>query len=107
MNIFVAKLSNETNESDIRDLFERFGEVASVKIILDKETGRSKCYGFIEMTNDEEAQQAIEALDNYKLDNKNIAVKEAVSKEEHSRNRGGGGNRFDRNRNHSQSRRSY
>ncbi|MDB4728447.1 RNA-binding protein, partial [Saprospiraceae bacterium] len=62
MNIFVAKLNFDTQEDDLRDAFEEFGSVDSVKIIMDKFTGRSKGFGFVEMPNDEEAQNAINDL---------------------------------------------
>ena len=62
MNIFVAKLSYDTSEDTLRDTFEEFGEVSSAKIIMDKFTGRSKGFGFVEMPNDDEAQAAINVL---------------------------------------------
>ena len=60
MNIFVAKLSFDTDEHTLREVFEEFGEVSSAKVIMDKFTGRSKGFGFVEMDDDGEAQAAIE-----------------------------------------------
>ena len=87
MNIFVAKLDFNTNESDLKAAFEGFGEVDSCKIIMDKFSGRSKGFGFVEMSNDDEAKNAIADLDGSELDGRNIVVKEA----EDRGNRGGGG----------------
>ena len=63
MKIFVAKLAFKTTTEDLRALFEQFGEVESCKVIMDHETGRSKCYGFVEMPNDNEAYKAIVETD--------------------------------------------
>lgn len=87
MNIFVAKLNFDTHESDLRDAFEQFGEVDSVKIITDKFSGRSKGFGFVEMPNDEEGQNAINGLNDTEVDGRTIVVKKAEPRE----NRGGGG----------------
>ena len=59
MKIFIAKLSPRTTAEDVRKLFERFGSVSVCKVIMDHETKRSKCYGFIEMPNDNEAYVAV------------------------------------------------
>lgn len=91
MNIFVAKLSFDTQSADLQSVFEQFGEVTSCSIIMDKETGRSKGFGFVEMASDDEAQAAISALDNTDLDGRTIVVKKAEPRE--SRGSGGGGNR--------------
>jgi RNA recognition motif-containing protein len=87
MNIFVAKLNYDTQEGDLRYAFEEFGDVDSVKIIMDKFTGRSKGFGFVEMPNDDEAQAAIADLDDREFDGRTIVVKKAEPRE----NRGGGG----------------
>ena len=63
MKIFVAKLAFNTTTEDLRALFEQFGVVDSCKVIMDHETGRSKCYGFVEMPNDNEAYKAIVETD--------------------------------------------
>ena len=90
MNIFAAKLSFDTTESDLKDAFLEFGEVDSVKIITDKFTGRSKGYGFIEMPNDDEAYNAIEALNDSEMDGRTIVVKKAEPRENRDNRRGGG-----------------
>jgi RNA recognition motif-containing protein len=87
MNIFVAKLNFDTQESDLRYAFEEFGEVDSVKIVMDKFTGRSKGFGFVEMPNDNEAQAAIADLDDHEFDGRTIVVKKAEPRE--SRSSGG------------------
>ncbi len=89
MNIFVAKLNYDTTEDDLRYAFEEFGEVSSAKIIMDKFTGRSKGFGFVEMPNDDEALNAIEDLNDSELDGRRIVVKKARPRED----RGGGGGR--------------
>jgi RNA recognition motif-containing protein len=63
MKIFVAKLAFKTTTDDLKALFEQFGTVESCKVIMDHETGRSKCYGFVEMPNDDEAYKAIVETD--------------------------------------------
>lgn len=80
MNIFVAKLNFKTRKEDLEATFAKFGEVTSVKIVRDKETGRSKGYGFIEMPNDDEANQAIAALNDKELDGHVLVVKQANPK---------------------------
>lgn len=77
MNIFVAKLNFKTKTEDLEAAFAQFGTVSSCKIVRDKETGRSKGYGFVEMPNDEEAQRAIDALNEKELDGRVVAVKPA------------------------------
>ena len=91
MNIFVAKLNFDTHESDLQDSFEEFGAVDSAKIIMDKFTGKSKGFGFVEMPNDDEAQNAIDALNESEMDGRTIVVKKAEPRERRDNNRGGGG----------------
>jgi RNA recognition motif-containing protein len=88
MNIFVAQLSYQTKEDQLRSLFEAYGEVSSAKIIIDKFENRSKGFGFVEMPNDEEAQQAINALNESDLDGRNIVVKKARPREDSGDSRG-------------------
>lgn len=90
MNIFVAKLNFDTRESDLQNAFEAYGEVDSVKIIMDKFTGRSKGYGFVEMPNEDEGLNAIDGLNDQELDGRTIVVKKAEPRERRD-NRGGGG----------------
>lgn len=80
MNIFVAKLNFKTQQADLERAFAQYGQVSSVKIIMDKETGRSKGFGFVEMPNDDEARSAIEGLNDKELDGRVIVVKPANPK---------------------------
>lgn len=80
MNIFVANLPYQVNEDKLLELFEKYGEVSSVKIIVDKLKGRSKGYGFVEMPSDEEGSRAIESLNGFELDGRAIAVKKSEPK---------------------------
>jgi len=102
MNLFVAKLSSSTTGDDLQELFSAHGEVTSAKVIVDRETGNSKGFGFVEMANDDEAKAAIAAINETELDGKQIVVKEANDREERPRrdsnqrsggyqSRGGGG----------------
>jgi len=75
MNIFVAKLSSKTRGEDLQRLFSKFGEVTSSKVIVDKQTGFSKRYGFVEMPDEQAGYEAIEKLNNYELDGSQIVVK--------------------------------
>jgi RNA recognition motif-containing protein len=78
MNIFVAKLSSRTKSEDLEQLFMKFGEVTSAKVIVDRQTGFSKRYGFVEMSDDQAAYEAIEKLNNTELDGSQIVVKMSV-----------------------------
>jgi RNA recognition motif-containing protein len=80
MNIFVAKLNFKTRKEELEAAFAKFGQVASAKIVRDKETGRSKGYGFVEMPNDDEANNAIADLNEKEFDGKVIVVKPANPK---------------------------
>lgn len=91
MNIFVAKLNFDTRESELQDAFEEYGAVDTVKIIMDKFTGRSKGFGFVEMPNDDEAQNAIDGLNDVELDGRTIVVKKAEPRESRDSRGGGGG----------------
>jgi RNA recognition motif-containing protein len=77
MKIFVARLPYAYQESDIAALFAPYGEVATVNLIMDRETGRSKCYAFVEMPNEGEASTAISSLDQKEINRKQIAVSPA------------------------------
>ncbi|MEM9847220.1 MAG: RNA-binding protein [Bacteroidota bacterium] len=98
MNIFVAKLNFDTQEDDLRAAFEQFGEVDSAKIIMDKFSGRSKGFGFVEMPDDEAAREAISELNDTDLDGRTIVVKKAEPRENRDRRGGGGGGRGGYNR---------
>lgn len=80
MNIFVAKLNFKTRSEDLERAFSEFGEVSSAKIITDRDTGRSKGFGFVEMPNDEEANKAIAALNETEFDGRTIVVKPGNAK---------------------------
>ncbi len=97
MNIFVAKLNFDTQSEDLQEVFEAYGEVDSAKVIMDKFTGKSRGFGFVEMPNDDEALAAIEALNETDLDGNIIVVKKAEPRGE-GRRGGGGFNRGGGNR---------
>ena len=82
MNIYVGNLSWNLKDQDLADLFTPFGEVTSAKIVMDKFTNRSKGFGFVEMTNKEEAQAAINHLNGSEVDGRNLVVNESRPKEE-------------------------
>ncbi|HLO45527.1 MAG TPA: hypothetical protein VK175_14410 [Leadbetterella sp.] len=80
MNIFAAKLNYDTTDETLQAAFEEFGDVDSAKVIMDKFTGRSKGFGFVEMPNDAEARNAINSLNDSELDGRTIVVKVAEPK---------------------------
>lgn len=82
MNIFVSNISFKVREQALSELFSQYGEVVSVRIIKDKETRRSKGYGFVEMLNDNEANAAINALNGTNHYERNIVVAEAKGRRE-------------------------
>jgi len=94
MNLFVARLSYSTTNDELQSAFEQYGQVDSARIIMDRETGKSKGFGFVEMPDDGQAQEAIEGLNESELDGRNIVVKVAEDRGDRG---GGGGRRFDRN----------
>lgn len=77
MNIFVANLNFRVKTDQLQDLFEQYGEVDSVKIVTDRDSGRSKGFGFVEMADESSARNAISQLDNQEVEGRNIVVKEA------------------------------
>ncbi len=91
MNIFVGNLSFNTSEDDLRAAFEAYGQVSSARIITDRETGRSRGFAFVEMSDSSEAQAAISGLDGRDMDGRGLKVNEAKPKEEGGRGGGGGG----------------
>ena len=93
MNIYVGNLSFNCTEADLRTAFSAHGEVDSVRIITDRDTGRSKGFGFIEMPNDAEANASIQALNGVELMEREIKVNEARPREERGGRGGGGGGR--------------
>ncbi len=84
MNIFVANLNFKVQEEQLREIFEAYGEVESARIITDRNTGRSKGFGFVEMPNEDEGNRAIEELNNAEVEGRNLVVK--VSEERASNN---------------------
>lgn len=74
MNLYVGNLDYNLDESDVQKYFEQYGQVDSVKIIKDKETGESKGFGFIEMSNDEEGKKALELLNGAEINGRRIKV---------------------------------
>jgi len=96
MNIFVAKLNYSTTQETVEELFGQFGQVDSAKIIFDRDTGRSKGFGFVEMPNADEANEAISSLNDTEVDGRSIVVKEAEERPRNNDRRGGGG--FNRDR---------
>lgn len=90
MNIYVGNLNFDLTEDELKELFETYGQVNSVKIISDKYTGRSKGFGFVEMESDSEGNEAIENLNGKDVNGRAIKVNQARERENDNR-RGGGG----------------
>lgn len=82
MNIYVGNIAYNMTSQEIKDLFTPFGNVVNVKIISDKQTGRSKGYAFVEMDNDDNALKAIESLNDLQVKGRNIKVSNAHRKQE-------------------------
>lgn len=93
MNIFVSNINYRTQEESLLDLFTSYGEVTSARIINDRETGRSRGFGFVEMPNDDEANAAIDALNGKEFEEKELNVSEARPREERAPRSTFGGNR--------------
>jgi len=96
MNIFIAGLSYNINDSDLMDLFNEYGEISSAKVVMDRESGRSKGYGFVEMEDEAAGQKAIEELNGAEYDGRVISVSVARPRTEggpRRNNNGGGGGR--------------
>jgi len=89
-NIFVGNLNFRATEESLRGLFERYGVVNSARIMTDRDTGRSRGFGFVEMANDGEADQAISALNGYTMEGRALNVNEARPKPERSFGAGAG-----------------
>ena len=88
MNIYVGNISYQMNDDDLRNAFEPYGEVESARVIMDRDTGRSKGFAFVEMPDRDEAMAAIEALNGKEIDGRSVTVNEA-----RPRPAGGGGGR--------------
>jgi RNA recognition motif-containing protein len=96
MNIFVGSLPFKIEESELKQYFEEYGEVSSVKIISDKYTGRSKGFAFVEMPDDASAQKAIDALNGSDIGGRSAVVNQAEEKKERDNRGGGGGGGYNR-----------
>lgn len=96
--LYVGNLPYSIGEVELRELFSKAGTVADAIVISDRETGRSKGFGFVEMESDEEAQEAMRRFNGYSVSNRTLTVNEARPREERSGggNRGGYNNRDDR-----------
>jgi len=93
MNIYVANVPFKASEQELKELFEEFGEVSSAKIIMDRETQRSRGFAFIEMADESAARQAITKLNGSDFLGKQLVVNEAKPKTDNPRGGGGGGYR--------------
>jgi len=93
MNIFIGNLSFASSEDEVRSLFESYGTVDRVSVVTDRETGKPRGFGFVEMRTDEEGNRAIEALNGYQLDQRALNVNEARPKENRGSGYGSGGQR--------------
>lgn len=95
MNLYISNLSYNVTDADLNELFAEYGEILSARVITDRETGRSRGFGFVELKDDELARKAIEELNQATYDEKVISVTEARPREDRGGNRGGGygGNR--------------
>ncbi len=97
MNIYVSNLSFNTNDAELNELFSAYGEVSSAKVIMDRESGRSRGFGFVEMPNDAEGKEAMTALNNKEVEGRAMSVSVAKEREERSGGSrggyGGGGGR--------------
>ena len=91
MNIYVSNLSFNVQDEDLREFFTEYGEVSSAKVITDKFTGKSRGFGFVEMSDNEAAKKAIAELDQATVEGRAIRVMEAKPKEEKPARTGGGG----------------
>jgi RNA recognition motif-containing protein len=96
MNIYVSNLSFNTSDADLKDLFSTFGEVSSAKVINDRETGRSRGFGFVEMASEEEGNDAMLGLNNKEVEGRAMSV--SVAKEKTERSNGGGNRGYSNNR---------
>lgn len=93
MNLYVGNIPYSCTEEELKTMFGQHGEVKSVKIIIDRETNRSKGFGFVEMADQESGMKAIQGLNEYKMAGRPIKVNEARPKENSGGGMGGGGSR--------------
>ena len=90
-NVYVGNLPSSIGEAELKELFEQKGSVESVTVIRDYDTGRSKGFAFVDMSTEEDARKAIEALNAFSLEGRNLTVNEARPKSDRPRGFGGGG----------------
>jgi RNA recognition motif-containing protein len=90
-NLYVGNLSFQTTDDDLVQLFSQYGQVVSAKVIIDRETNRPRGFGFVEMAQSEEAQKAVEALDQKDFMGRTLKVNLAKPREDRPRRSGGGG----------------
>jgi len=96
MRIYVGNLPWSVDDDKLAELFEPYGEVASANVITDRETGRSRGFGFVEMYDDQAARSAISGLENHEVDGRTLTVNEARPRPDRGGRGGGGGGRRDR-----------
>jgi RNA recognition motif-containing protein len=96
MNIYISGLSYNVNDADLNELFAEYGEISSSKVITDRDTGRSRGFGFVEMPSEEDGQKAIDELNGIEYDGKVISVTVARPRADRSSFGGGGGRRDNR-----------
>jgi RNA recognition motif-containing protein len=89
--LYVGNLSYDTTDSDLQQLFAEHGTVQSAQVVMDRDSGRSRGFGFVEMSNDEEAQAAIGALNGKEVNGRALTVNEARPREDRGGRSGGGG----------------
>ncbi|HQW91643.1 MAG: RNA-binding protein [Chitinophagaceae bacterium] len=99
MNIYVSNLSFNTSDAELNELFSTFGEVSSAKVITDRETGRSRGFGFVEMPSEDEGKDAMLGLNNKEVEGRAMSVSVAKEREERSSNGGGSRGGYGNNRN--------
>jgi RNA recognition motif-containing protein len=104
MNIYISNLSFNVTDDDLRDYFTEYGEVSSAKIIMDRDTGKSRGFAFVEMSDDEAANKAIQELDGASVDGRTIGVSVAKPREDRPGANKGGSGGYQRRSNYSNSR---
>ena len=92
--LYVGNLPYGLNNAELRDIFQDFGDVASASVVMDRETGRSRGFGFVEIADDRQAEQAIEKMNGADCQGRNLVVNEARPREARGAPRGGGGGRW-------------
>ncbi len=90
-NLYVGNMSFQTTESELRSIFEPYGEITRIQVMTDRDTGRPRCFAFVELANEGEAAKAITELDGKEVGGRALNVNEANPKPERSGPRGGGG----------------